>query len=399
MEKIELLAPAGDLEKLNIAYLYGADAVYIGGYLYSLRSRAVNFNEEELKQACYLAHEVYHKKLYVTLNVYPKTFDQLKEYLIFLQAIGIDALICASLSIIKLVNSLTKIPLHLSTQVSTTNSYVIKYYEDYQISRVVLARELSLRDIRSITNFPHQAQLEVFIHGAMCSSYSGRCSLSYYLSGRDANLGACAHCCRWEYHLFNDKYQQLSPYYFSLASKDLCGLKSVKKLQEMGINSLKIEGRMKSLYYIGIVVRTYRLLIDEIFSTKKVKSYQKYFQELASAQNRSAFGGFLTNSDEEMNIYDLNQEPNQRFIAILKKYLPGSKSLFIEQRNNFKVGEIMEIITPQTIITNIKVCKIINLQGEQVASANHPQELLNIQINKIITQDIMENCFIRRKSA
>lgn len=259
---IELLAPAGDLEKLKYALIYGADAVFIGGNQFSLRARASNFTIETIKEAVNFAHKL-GKKVYVTTNIIPHEEDVngLVEYLKALEAAWVDAIICASPLIIKTALKHTNLEIHLSTQQSAINRYSLKFWKEYGVKRIVLGRELL---IKMIDDLPKELlDIEVFIHGGMCMSYSGRCSLSNTLTNRDANCGGCAHSCRWQYHLYNDN-KLISNQYFSMSSKDLMAVAAVPKLIDIGVKSLKIEGRMKSLHYISTVVKTYRMLIDEI---------------------------------------------------------------------------------------------------------------------------------------
>ncbi|MDE6584715.1 MAG: U32 family peptidase, partial [Anaeroplasmataceae bacterium] len=262
---VELLAPAGDLEKLKIAILYGANAVFIGGLKFSLRSRASNFTIEDIKEGCTFAHR-HNAKVHVTCNIVMHEIDteEILEYLKELEKAGVDAVIASSVTILKLVIENTTMAAHVSTQTSCTNQEAIAYYQELGANRVVLARELTLEEIAEIKDKTNM-ELEVFIHGGMCVSYSGRCMLSNNMTNRDANRGGCAHSCRWCYNLYQAD-ERINPDgdYFAVSSKDLCAIEAIPRLLELGIDSFKIEGRMKSLHYIATIVKTYRTLIDDI---------------------------------------------------------------------------------------------------------------------------------------
>ena len=270
--RVELLAPAGNLEKLKIAYLYGADAVYAGGKKFSLRARASNFSNEDIKEASTFAMSL-GKKLYITMNIVPHESDlgELEEYLKYLESVGVTGIIVSSLYIASVAKRVSpKLELHLSTQASVSNHESVKFYEKLGFKRVVLARELDIKEISSVVKNVN-AEIETFIHGGMCVSYSGRCMLSNYMTNRDANRGGCAHSCRWNYDIiYNNK--KLNNRYFNMGSKDLNSFKQIFDLIDAGVTSLKIEGRMKSLFYIACIVRTYRYLIDDYYKYHGDKS-------------------------------------------------------------------------------------------------------------------------------
>ena len=258
----ELLAPAGDLERLKVALLYGADAVYIGGKVFGLRANAINFTNEEIKEAVMFAHSL-NKKVYVTVNIvlHNKEIKFLLDYLKELESIGVDAIIASDLSVISLALEKTNLEVHVSTQQSTSNSLSVKFLKELGVKRVVLARELSKSEIQAIQKTG--IDVEIFIHGAMCASYSGRCVLSNYLTNRDANRGGCSQICRWDFDLLNEDGNILKKdKNFTFCSKDLSLLPYIDEICKMGVNSLKIEGRMRSTYYIATVVSTYRKVID-----------------------------------------------------------------------------------------------------------------------------------------
>lgn len=264
--KVELLAPAGNLEKAKIALLYGADAVYVGGLRFSLRVRASNFTLDMLNELVLFAHER-NKLVYVTMNIvtHDSDLEGLDEYLLSLDKIGIDAIISTSFAIIERAKLLTNLEIHLSTQFSVSNSLLADYFYNEGVKRVVLARELSLSEIKEIKKHT-KAELEVFIHGGMCVSYSGRCTLSNYMVGRDANRGGCAHSCRWLYDLFDGQHKISRKHDFQMSSKDLEILEYIPDLIDIGVSSLKIEGRMKSIHYVATVVLAYRMLIDDYYN-------------------------------------------------------------------------------------------------------------------------------------
>ena len=306
--KYELLAPAGDLEKLKVAILYGANAVFIGGLKFSLRSRASNFTIEDIKEGCDFAHK-HNAKIHVTCNIVMHNNDTegILKYLKELEACGVDCIIASSLYILKLVKENTKMEAHVSTQCSTSNAEAIKFYEKYNVNRVVLSRELSLDEIEDVRKNT-KLDIEAFIHGGMCVSYSGRCMLSNNMTNRDANRGGCAHSCRWCYDLINDgKIYNPEGDYFAMSSKDLCAITAIPRLMDIGVNSFKIEGRMKSLHYIATVVNAYRNIIDEYESTGTVKDFDKYINAISKAENRLTATGFLFHEPTiEEQLYDLN---------------------------------------------------------------------------------------------
>ncbi|MBE0700897.1 MAG: U32 family peptidase, partial [Acholeplasmataceae bacterium] len=281
---IELLAPAGDLEKLKIALLYGADAVFIGGQSFSLRARASNFDLDDILQATTFAH-AQNKKVYVTTNIIPHNEDMagLVSYLKALESRNVDAIISASPFIIDMALQHTTLEVHLSTQQSATNAETVNFWHEKGIKRIVLARELDKHQIRQLKTKTH-ADLEVFIHGGMCMSFSGRCSLSNNMTDRDANRGGCAHSCRWNYDLLVDG-KRISENSFSMSSKDLEALEQIPHLIDSGIHALKIEGRMKSLHYIATVVSTYRKLIDLYEKTRTISDFEPFLKELQKAEN------------------------------------------------------------------------------------------------------------------
>lgn len=376
MSKFELLAPAGDLEKLKVAILYGANAVFIGGQKFSLRSRASNFTLDDIKEACDFAH-MHNAKIHVTCNIVMHNIDTdgLIEYLKELEACGVDCIIASSIYILKMVLLHTKMEAHVSTQASTSNEEAVDFYKSVGVQRVVLARELTLEEIELVKKST-DIDIEVFIHGGMCVSISGRCMLSNNMTNRDANRGGCAHSCRWCYDLIDDG-NVLNPEgdYFAMSSKDLCAIKAIPKLMDLSINSFKIEGRMKSLHYIATVVNTYRKLIDEYESTKQIKDFSIYENMINKAENRLTSTGFLFgNPTINEQLYDLNLTvPTKEFVGIVKSYDEKEKMVYVEQRNYFVPHSTIEVFTPEKTFT-IDIDKIYDLDGNELDAARHPKQ-------------------------
>ncbi len=379
--KTELLAPAGDLEKLKIALLYGADAVFLGGKAFSLRARASNFTLNDIEEAVQFAHKL-DKKIYVTTNIFPhpEDLEGLIPYLKKLETIGVDAIICASSAIIDAALNHTDLEVHVSTQQSITNSKAIEFWAKKGIKRIVLAREVSLDELKTIQSHS-TIDTEVFIHGGMCVSYSGKCTLSNTMTDRDANRGGCAHSCRWNYDLFDAQKKVSDDTPFSMGSKDLQAVRYISQLLDLNVASLKIEGRMKSIHYIATVVKTYRKLIDEL--TKEIDvDIPRYLLEIKKAENRLSSKGFmegLTTLEEQL--YNLRSEqPTQEFIGIVQSYDPKTQQVLVEQRNHFKVGELIEVLSPNFEPVSFVVEKMQTIDGEKRDVARHPKEQLYIPI-------------------
>lgn len=382
MRKPELLAPAGDLEKLKIALLYGADAVFIGGKQFSLRARASNFDLETIEAACRFAHRL-NKKVYVTTNIIPQSgdLDGLITYLKALEKANVDAIICASAAIIDIASTHTNLEIHLSTQQSTTNSQAIQFWADQGIKRIVLARELNLDEIRMIQN-ASPIDIEVFIHGGMCVSYSGKCTLSNNMTDRDANRGGCAHSCRWDYDIFEDDKQLNTSMSFSMSSKDLQTVRHISDLVDIGVASLKIEGRMKSVHYIATVVKTYRKLIDDICDDLEV-DLPKYLLEIKKAENRLTSHGFMqgmTTVNEQL--YNLRSEqPTQAFVGIVHAQNDQTFETVVEQRNYFEAGDLLEVLSPNFEPVSFVVEAIKDVETDtEVDVARHPKQMLKFII-------------------
>ncbi len=386
MNKIELLAPAGNLEKLKIAYLYGADAVYAGGKYFSLRARASNFDLEDIKKASQIAQEL-GKKFYVTMNIVPHDGDleNLEEYLRYLESVNVTGIIVSSLYIANVSKRVSpKLERHLSTQDSVNNSLAIKYYEEKGFSRVVLARETSISEIRKIKD-KTKIQLEVFIHGGMCTSFSGRCMLSNYLTQRDANRGGCAHSCRWNYDVYDEDLQKTKSY-LNIGSKDLCAINYISDLIDINVDSLKIEGRMKSLYYIAVVVRTYRKLIDRIYELKELnQSITKeelivFENEILKAENRETSCGFMKGmvSLKEQLYNSPLDNPTKDFLGIVIDY--DGEYVTLEQRNYFTEGTTVEFFGPDMENKTFVIGKITDTKGNVLDACRHPLEIVRFTL-------------------
>ena len=379
MRKIELLAPAGDLERLKYAVMYGADAVFIGGKNFSLRSMASNFTLEDIKEGCDFAHK-HHAKVHVTCNIVMHESDtnNIKEYLLDLEKCGVDAIIASSLTILKMVKTYTSMEAHVSTQQSISNSKGVEFLTNFGVDRVVLARECSIKDIENLKK-KSNIDLEVFIEGGMCASFSGRCMLSNVMTNRDANRGGCAQSCRWNYDLYqNDKLISPNDHDFTMSSKDLNAMDYISKLIDIGVTSLKIEGRMKSLHYIATVVSAYRKLIDEYYLNHEIKNIQKYKDEISRGENRQTSYGFY-NGDvkEEQEIYnDGFIGPSHEFCGIVLEYDKENKLVKIEQRNHFVGNREFEILSKAHGVIKLFVSDIYDKDMNVIDAARHSQMIV-----------------------
>ena len=376
----ELLAPSGDLERLKIALLYGADAVYIGGTLFGLRANATNFTIEQIEEAVNYAHNI-NKKVYVTVNIvlHNKEVKQLLEYLKELDRIGVDAIIVSDPAIIEIAKCNTNLDIHLSTQQSTLNHEAVEFFKKQGVSRIVLARECSKEDIINIKK-NIDIEIETFIHGAMCTSYSGRCVLSNYFTNRDSNRGGCSQICRWDFDLLDENkniIQGKKP--FTFCTKDLSMLKHINEMIDMGITSFKIEGRMRSLYYIATVVSIYRKAIDDYYNKKPYNiEYEKILRECA---NRDSVPQFFNNIyDNTCSYYNGRQEvSNQDFLGVVKDYDKENYFIIVEQRNYFKKGDTVELFGPNTDLTTLKIDEIFDEDNNILEIVNHPKQVVKIR--------------------
>lgn len=380
MRKIELLSPAGDLERLKIALLYGADAVYIGGKDYSLRANANNFSIEEIKEACDFAHKL-SKKVYLTLNIvfHNEDIEGVYDYIKKVVEAGIDAFIVSDLFIVNYIKQNFLVEVHLSTQDSTSNYESVAYLKKEGIDRIVLARETSLLEIKEIIE-KTGIDIECFIHGAMCTFYSGRCVLSNYFTNRDSNRGGCAQVCRYNFNL--DDHDD-----FSVAVKDLNASYLIKDMIEIGVRSLKIEGRMRSPYYLATVLSSYRRIIDNYYNKtltdELIAKENKILSRVSNRDNSTHY--YQKEADLSDQYYTNRQElSNQDYLALFLCY-DKEKGLYkIQQRNYFKVGDKVEIMTPDFLIHQVVVDKLYNENLEEVELANHADEILYIKLDLVL---------------
>ena len=389
-KKPELLAPAGNMEKCKMALLYGADAIYLGGNKFGLRAFAANFSTAEIKEAVEFAHNL-GKKVYVTVNIFAHNEDiaELPEYLLSLEEAGVDALLISDFGVWSIARQVVPdMALHVSTQANTCNWAAVEAWKNLGAERVVLARELSIAEISEIDK-KCDVELEVFVHGAMCISYSGRCYLSSYLTGRDGNRGECAQVCRWNYQLVEEnRPDQAFPIEedergtYIMNSKDLCLLDLIPELAEAGVDSLKIEGRMKSVHYVATVVSVYRKAIDAWYSNPEqfaVKSEWK--DELEKVSHRPYFYGFAANRpDENGQIYTTSSYVQTRdFVGIVTGYDKETNTAYIEQRNKMVVGEKLEVLMPDGTILDIVLDDMRDENGNLFDVANRVQQRFSIK--------------------
>jgi len=405
MKRVELLAPAGSLEKLKVAILYGADAVYIGGEEFSLRA-AQNFNLEEMNEGVEFAHNN-GKKVYLTANIIPHNDDieRIRDYFNEIKHIKFDGVIISDPGVIGLAKEiLPDLDIHLSTQANNTNYLSARFWHNNGIKRIVLARELSLREINEILDKSYgNLEFEIFVHGAMCISYSGRCLLSNYMAGRDSNQGNCAHPCRWKYHLVEEmRPNEYMPVIendrgtFIYNSKDLCMLEYIDQIIKSGITSLKIEGRIKSSFYVATVVKAYRQAIDQYYeSTLNYKFDYKLIDEVKKVSHRNFTTGFYwgkpTGDDQVYATSSYIRE--YEFIGMVQGYDEQTKIARIEQRNRFFTGDNVEVVNPKGTFFTQKINIIRNEAGEIIDCAPHPKMIVYIQMDKKV-----ENYTIVRKA-
>lgn len=388
MEKIELMAPAGDIEKLKIALLYGADIVYIGGKKYSLRANASNFTIEDIKSSCIFAHKL-GKKVYVTVNIlfHDEDLEGVKTYLKELEEKGVDAVIICDAFLIPIIKKETpKLKIVMSTQMSTSNTLSVKHFMEEGVDSIVLAREVTKKEIKEIYDETH-ADLEVFLHGAMCTCYSGRCVLSNYVTNRDSNRGGCAQVCRFCFDL--DKKRKKN---FSIATKDLNLADHIKDLIEIGVKHLKVEGRMRGTYYIATVISCYRNLIDAYYNNNWTKSnLERNLKLLSRVANRESTSQYFMNEATYKDQYYLDrmEVSNQDFLGLILDYDEKTSLATIEQRNYFKVGDKVNIFGPEKCDFDFEITEILNENGEKIEIARHPKEMLKIKVPKHVTKDSM----------
>ena len=399
MDKVELLAPAGDLEKLKIAIKYGADAVYIGGESFGMRTASKNFSNDEMREGVEFCHSR-NKKVFVTLNIIPHNddFDGLKEYLLFLDEINVDAVIVADPGVLMFVKeTIPDMEIHLSTQANNTNYHSAKFWYNQGIKRIVTARELSFDEIKEFRkSIPEDMDIESFVHGAMCMAYSGRCLISNYMTSRDANRGSCAHPCRWKYYLVEEKRpgeyypieeDESGTYIFN--SKDLCLIDSVKEVIESGINSLKIEGRVKTAYYVATVVRAYRLAIDKYYEERENYVFDEdLLEEVKKASYRDFTHGFYKGKPDSnsQNYGSSSYIRNYDFMGIVTDR--KDEFVQIEVRNRIFLGDEFEVIGPnmkKSIKT--KIYEMYNEQFEKIEVAPTPKQLIWLKLDNVLEMD------------
>lgn len=389
MNKVELLAPAGDLERLKIAVLYGADAVYIGGPILGLRANAKNFTFEEIKEGVEFAHN-HNAKVFVTVNIvlHNKEIKEVINYLKEIELCNVDAIIVSDPTIIELAKKYTDLEIHLSTQKSTLNVETCKFFKKEGVKRIVLAREATKSDIKEIIDNV-DIDIECFIHGAMCSGISGRCVLSNVFTGRDANRGGCAQICRWDFDLRGDKTYLKGEKPFTFCAKDLSMLKYIPDMIDLGIKSFKIEGRMRSVYYIATIVSTYRKVIDSYLNDKENYEYDKEAEKiLRNCANRDAVPQFFNGiNDLTCNYYNGREEiSNQDFLGIILDYDKDTHIATIEQRNYFKIGDNVEIFGPNNNIINITIDNIEDIDGNSIDIVRHPKQIVKIKIDENVNK-------------
>ena len=402
--KPELLAPAGNLEKGRMALLYGADAIYLGGKMFGLRAFANNFSLEEMQEIATFAHSL-GKKVYVTVNIFAhnEDLDKLPAYLQDLERTGVDALLISDLGVWSVAKEVVpKMPLHVSTQANTTNYASVNAWAALGAERVVLARELSLEEIAAI-GARTEVELETFVHGAMCISYSGRCLLSSYLTGRDGNRGACAQACRWDYTLteknrpgeaFDVQEDERGTYIMN--SKDLCLIDHLPELMAAGVCSLKIEGRMKSVHYVATVVSTYRKAIDACYADPEHYSVaQQWREELEKVSHRPYTTGFAVQKPgREAQVYTTSSyEQTHDFVGIVLSYDEQKQRAYFEQRNNVKEGEVLELLMPNGQLMEFTLEEMQDAEGLPINCAPHAQQKFSVASPKAL----LPNSLLRRK--
>ena len=390
----ELLIPASSLEVLKTAVIFGADAVYIGGEAFGLRAKAKNFSMEDMKEGIQFAH-AHEVRVYVTANILAHNGDLsgVEAYFQELKAIGPDALIISDPGVFTIAKRICpEIEIHISTQANNTNYATYRFWHELGAKRVVSARELSMKEIKEIrANIPDDLEIETFVHGAMCISYSGRCLLSNYFTGRDANQGACTHPCRWKYAVVEEtRPGEYMPVYenergtYIFNSKDLCMIEHIPELIDAGIDSLKIEGRMKTALYVATVARTYRKALDDY--QKDPELYRKnmpwYLDQISNCTYRQFTTGFFFGKpDSESQIYDSNTYIKEyTYLGIVGEVKDGL--IQIEQRNKFSVGETIEIMKPDGRNVEAKVVRIVNQDGEEQENAPHPKQILFVELSE-----------------
>ena len=390
----ELLAPAGDFEKLEFAYLYGADAVYFGGQNFSLRANAKNFSLEDMKKATEYAHSL-GKKVYVTVNIvyHDSDFDGLDDYLKYLDSINIDGIIASDIAVIKRVQELKlHFSVTLSTQASLLNTRAVKFWKNLGVTRVVLAREASREEIKKVKDT--DIEVETFIHGAMCTSFSGKCVLSNYMTLRDSNRGGCAQVCRWNFTVENNPDLTITP-------KDLNMIPFIEEEIDMGIDSFKIEGRMRSIYYVATVIDCYRRMIDAAQNNTLTPGLERYYLNILNrCANRESTPQFYDKLPGVNEQYFNGREEisNQDFLGLVVDYDEKNNMAIVESRNYFKVGDVVEFFGPNMETFTYKINTIYNDLDEEIEVSRHPKTLVKLPMPQILEKNSMMRLKVFDKS-
>ncbi len=406
--KVELLAPAGSLEKLKMAVIYGADAIYMGGEEFGLRAYAENFTMDEMRQGIDFAHSR-GKKAYITMNIIPHNEDLhgMEEYVKLIESMGADAVILSDPGVFSIVRETAPgMEIHVSTQANNTNWRSAAFWHEHRVKRIILARELSLKEIGEIKALtPSDLQLEIFVHGSMCISYSGRCLLSNYMAGRDSNRGCCAHPCRWKYYLVEEKRPgEYMPVYenergtFIYNSKDLCMVEHIPEVISSGVTSLKIEGRMKSSYYVATVVKAYREAIDAYYDkTTPYRTNPAWLEEISKASHREFTSGFYFDrpSGDDQIYHTSSYIRDYDFVGMVTAYDKGTGIATIEQRNRMFTGEEIEVVKPEGPYYTQRIKSMQNADGEYIEVAPHPQMTVYMPMDR----EVVPFTMLRRKGA
>ncbi len=404
--KMELLAPAGDLEKLKMAVIYGADAVYVAGERFGLRAGAGNFTPEQMKEGIEFAHER-GRKVYVTVNIiaHNEDFNSMADYIKEITALGADAVIVSDPGVLSLVREISPgMPIHISTQANVTNYMSARFWQQQGVSRIIAAREMSLSELAFMRQMLPDIELEVFVHGAMCISYSGRCLLSNFMCGRDANRGDCAHPCRWKYYLTEEKrpgeyfpVEEDEKGTFIFNSKDLCMIEYIPELARAGITSLKIEGRMKSVFYVATVVRAYRNVFDKWREDPEgYKPEQRWFEEVSKVSHRGFTTGFFFGKpgSESQNYRTSSYIRTWEFMGIVRSYDEREHLAVVEQRNKLVKGDEIEIMQPDGNDIRMVADLMQDMEGNVITAAPHPQMMFKIKT----PCRVLPNSILRKKS-
>jgi len=403
---IELLAPAGNLEKLKMAIIYGADAVYLAGVRFGLRAGAGNFSLEDMKEGIVFAHKN-NKKVYITLNIIPHNDDLtgIDSFIKQISELGTDAVIVSDPGVLSIVREINpEMPIHISTQANVTNYLSARFWQQQGATRIISARELSLKELSFIHKKLPELELEAFVHGSMCISYSGRCLLSNFMCGRDANRGDCAHPCRWKYYLMEEK--RPGEYFpiiedgsgtFIFNSKDLCMIEHIPELIEAGVTSFKIEGRMKSSFYVSTVVRAYRMALDAYLNSPENYVFQrKWLDEVGKVSHRSFTTGFFFGKPghESQNYKTSSYIRTWDFVGIVKSYDEKEKTAVIEQRNKINKGDYIEIMQPNGRDIMLKADNMRDMDGNLIDSTPHPQMIFSMKV----PEPVEVNSILRKES-